>query len=108
VVLGPNEACGPGALKVQDIPDGATPHLPQTWPALPLLIDSPGYAPKLAGSEVTVPVPASVLGDAAEVGFDGVTAGLQVNASAHAPLLCVTEVLDVASSDLSLPGRITE
>jgi len=35
-----------------------------------------------------------------------VTAALQVNASVHAPLLCVTDVFDVASGDLSLPGKI--
>jgi hypothetical protein len=29
-----------------------------------------------------------------------------VNASVHAPLLCVSDVFKVASGDLSLPGRI--
>lgn len=43
-----------------------------------------------------------------EAGFDGVTAGLRVNASAHAPLLCVADVFDVASGDLSLPGRVNQ
>ena len=38
--------------------------------------------------------------------FDGVTAALQVNADVHAPLLCVTDVFDVASGDLSLPGEV--
>ena len=38
--------------------------------------------------------------------FDGVTAGLQVNANIHAPLLCVTDVFDIASGDLSLPGKL--
>ncbi len=38
------------------------------------------------------------------VAFDGVTAGLRVSASAHQPLLCVVNVFDVASGDLSLPG----
>jgi len=41
-------------------------------------------------------------------GFDGVTAGLRVNASAHAPLLCVTDVFDVASGNLSLPGKVNQ
>lgn len=45
VVLGPDEACGPDALKVIDIPDGTEPPLPETWPGLALLIDSPGYEP---------------------------------------------------------------
>lgn len=40
--------------------------------------------------------------------FDGVTAGLRVNANVHAPLLCVTDVFDVASGDLSLPGRVNQ
>jgi len=105
VVLGPDDACGKGALKVQDIPEGAKPRLPKTWPGVPLLIDSPGYAPRFKGNAVTVRVPfddVSVLKGAA---FDGVTAGLRVNASAHAPLLCVVNVFDVASGDLSLPGK---
>lgn len=108
VVLGPDEACGPGALKVQDIPEGATPQVPDTWPNLPIFIDSPGYVLELAGPEITIPVPASVLGEAADVSFDGVTAALRVNASVHAPLLCVTDVFDVASGDLSLPGRVAD
>jgi hypothetical protein len=48
----------------------------------------------------------AALGDVTGVKFDGVTAGLTVNASAHAPLLCVSDVFDVASGDLSLPGTI--
>lgn len=36
--------------------------------------------------------------------FDGVTAGLQVNERIHAFLLCVTNVDDIASGDLSLPS----
>ncbi len=36
--------------------------------------------------------------------YYGVTAALRVNANIHAPLLCVTDVFDVASGDLSLPG----
>ena len=40
--------------------------------------------------------------------YDGVTAGLRVNADLHAPLLCVVDVFDVASGDLSLPGRTNQ
>ena len=40
------------------------------------------------------------LTDAAEL-----LAALRVNASVHDPLLCVTNVFDVASGDLSLPGE---
>lgn len=104
VVLAPDDACGKGALKVKDIPEGSKPALPKTWPGVPLLIDSPGYAPRFAGDTVTVRVPFDDVSALKGVGFDGVTAGLRVNASAHAPLLCVVNVFDVASGDLSLPG----
>lgn len=105
VVLGPDDACGKGALKVKDIPEGSKPKLPKTWPGVPLLIDSPGYAPKFSGNTVTVRVPFDDVSALKGVAFDGVTAGLRVNASAHAPLLCVVNVFDVASGDLSLPGN---
>ena len=103
VVLTPSEACGPGALSVRDIPEDESPALPKTWPGLPLFIDSPGYAPVLDGATVAVTV--TLPGAPAELGFDGVTSALRVNANLHAPLLCVTDVFDVASGDLSLPGR---
>ncbi|WP_035052307.1 hypothetical protein [Andreprevotia chitinilytica] len=105
VVLGPDEACGKGALKVKDIPAGSTPKLPKTWPGVPLLIDSPGYAPKFDHHVVSVRVPFDNVNNLAGVAFDGVTAGLRINASAHEPLLCVANVFDVASGDLSLPGK---
>ncbi len=104
VVLGPDDQCGQGALKVIDIPEGHSPRLPKTWPGLPLLIDSPGWQPLLTGSSVTVSVPFDDVTVVAASSFDGVTAGLRVNANVHAPLLCVVNVFDVASGDLSLPG----
>ena len=94
-----------GALKVIDIPEGASPRLPVTWPGLPLLIDSPGWQPILTDEAVEIRVPFADIGVVEAAGFDGVTAGLRVNANVHAPLLCVTDVFDVASGDLSLPGR---
>lgn len=106
VVLVPDEACGKGALKVRDIPEGAKPKLPPTWPGIPILIDSPNITPRIAGKQVSVRVPAAALGDTAGVKFDGVTSGLRVNASVHSPLLCVADVFDIASGDLSLPGRV--
>lgn len=106
VVLVPDEACGPGALKVRDIPAGTTPRVPETWPNVPLLIDSPEYPTTLGGDLVTVRVPAAVIGAPAGVRFDGVTSALLVNANLHAPLLCISDVFDVASGDLSLPGRV--
>ncbi len=105
VVLAPDDACGKGALKVKDIPEGAKPKLPKTWPGVPLLIDSPGYAPKFVKNTVTLRVPFDDVSTLKGVAFDGVTAGLRVNASAHQPLLCVVNVFDVASGDLSLPGK---
>lgn len=108
VVLGPDEACGPGALKVRDIPEGTSPALPPTWPGLPILIDSPGWSPVFSGDTVSVRVPFADIGAVEAAGFDGVTAALQVDANIHAPLLCVTDVFDVASGDLSLPGTVNE
>lgn len=105
VVLGPDESCGPSGLKVIDIPEGETPRLPKTWPNLPILIDSPGHVPVLDGSTVQVRVPFEDIGVVEAAQFDGVVAGLRVNANLHAPLLCVTDVLDIASGDLSLPGQ---
>ena len=108
VVLGPDEACGDGALKVIDIPEGAKPRLPKTWPGLPLLIDSPGFEPALDGQTVELRVPADGIPTVANARYDGVTAGLRVNANVHAPLLCVADVFDVASGDLSLPGKVAD
>ncbi len=105
VVLVPDEACGPGALKVRDIPEGATPVLPKTWPGLPILIDSPGFAPAIDGARVELRVPLAAVGGQRGISYDGVTAALRVNASMHDPLLCVADVFDVASGDLSLPGE---
>ncbi len=107
VVLVPDEVCGKGALKVQDIPEGSKPRLPKTWPGVPLLIDSPGYAPRFTGPSVSVRVPFDDAGRVLDQAFDGVTAGLRINASAHSPLLCVVNVFDVQSGDLSLPQRVT-
>ena len=106
VVLTPTETCGPGALAVKDIPEGTNPKLPATWPGLPLLLDSPGYTPLFDGPEVkvTVALPQGV--DVSNVSYDGVTSALRVNENIHAPLFCVTDVFDVASGDLSLPGEL--
>ena len=106
VVLTPTEACGEGALGVRDIPEGATPAMPATWPGLPIFIDSPGYSPVFDGPEIAITVPFSDPAVLEGSRYDGVTSALRVNASVHAPLLCVTDVFDVASGDLSLPGEI--
>ncbi|WP_448659092.1 hypothetical protein ACPVPU_01200 [Sphingomonas sp. CJ99] len=106
VVLVPDDACGKGSLKVKDIPEGTTPKVPATWPKVPLLIDSPTYPTSLETDMVEVKVPAAVIGATAGVRFDGVTSALKVNANLHAPLLCISNVFDVASGDLSLPGRL--
>ena len=105
VVLAPTGACGPNALAVKDIPEGSSPNLPATWPGLPILIDSPGFTPVFTGSEITINAAAQA-GVADGAGYDGVTAALKVNQNIHAPLLCVTDVFDIASGDLSLPGEV--
>ena len=106
VVLQPDEACGKGALKVVDIPEGAKPRLPKTWPGLPLLIDSPGWAPSFKRNTLEVRVPFDDIGAVEAAGFDAVTSALRVNASMHNPLLCISDVFKVASGNLSLPGKV--
>ena len=105
VVLKPNAECGPDALAVVDIPKGQKPRLPKTWPGLPILIDSPGWNPVLDEHVVEVKVPFDDIGIVDAGRFDGVTAGLRVNESVHAPLLCVVDVFKIASGDLALPGK---
>lgn len=107
VVLTPDAACGAGALKVRDIPAGATPKVPATWPGLPIYLDSPGYEPEISGNQIRVAVPLKELGFPADFQFDGVTAALRVNGSVHSPLLCVVDLFDIASGKLTLPGRVT-
>ncbi len=107
VVLVPDERCGKGALKVQDIAENSKPKLPASWPGLPILLDSPGYRPALTEHGIEVRVPNTALGSASSFNFDGVTANLRVNENAVNPLLCVVKVLDVASGKLSLPGQVS-
>ncbi len=106
MVLAQDKACG-GGLKVVDVPNGAKPKVPTTWPNVPLLFDSPEYPTTFKGDAVAVAIPLSVLGEIKGASFDGVTAGLKVNAKLHAPLLCVDNVFKVASGNLSLPGKVT-
>jgi len=106
VVLTPTEECGPGALGVRDIPEGETPAMPATWPGLPIFIDSPGFTPLFDGPEVKINVSFKDAEAIVGASYDGVTSALKVNANVHAPLLCVVDVFDVASGDLSLPGKV--
>lgn len=108
VILKPNEKCGVGALGVVDIPKGSQPRLPKTWPGLPILLDSPGWNPAFNSETVEVKVPFDHARQIEQIKFDGVTAGLRVNQSVHAPLLCVVNVMDIASGDLSLPGEVNQ
>src|SRR5690606_1155618 len=87
VVLVEDTECGPAALKVRDIPEGETPTLPETWPELPLLIDSPNYSLSLEGSAITVAVPRQAIAGEENFKYDGVAAGLQINANLPSPLL---------------------
>ena len=108
VVLKPDDACGKGALKVVDIPEGAKPNLPKTWPGLPILIDSPAWSPVFKEGTLEVKVPFDDIGVVTEANFDGVTSGLRVNASVHSPLLCVVDVFKVASGNLKMPGKVNK
>ncbi len=101
VVLVEEAACGAG-LKVRDVSPGVD-LLPATAPYLPIALDSPGMSPVLDDKLARITVPVSESENAA---FDAVTAELQVNVDGKVPLLCVTGVHDVASGDLSLPGRV--
>jgi len=101
VVLVKDDACGAG-LKVRDVSPGVD-LLPATAPYLPIALDSPGMSPILDGRMAIITVPVS---DSENVSFDAVTAELQINENAEAPLLCVSGVHDIASGDLSLPGRV--
>ena len=101
VVLVEDAACGAG-LKVRDVSPGVD-LLPATAPYFPIALDSPGMSPILDGRNARITVPVS---DTESTAFDAVTAELQVNTTGEAPLLCVTGVHDVASGDLSLPGRV--
>ena len=105
VVLAEDKACG-GGLKVIDIPEGTKPKVPETWPGVPLLIDSPEYPTTFKGDTVDVEIPLLLIGGLAGASYDGVTAGLKVNGNLHAPLLCVDNVFKVASGNLSLPGKV--
>ncbi|MEM7023998.1 MAG: hypothetical protein AAF637_15615 [Pseudomonadota bacterium] len=108
VVLEPDEACGPSALKVIDIPEGTKPRLPKTWPGLPILLDSPGWQPSIAADTVEIAVAFDEIAVIEEAAFDGVTAGLRVHKNLHAPFFCVVDVFDIASGDLSLPGKVNQ
>jgi hypothetical protein len=101
VVLVEDTACGAG-LKVRDVSPGVD-LLPATAPYLPIALDSPGMSPILDGRTARITVP---LSHSEDVSFDAVTAELQINENAQAPLLCVTGVHDIASGDLSLTGRV--
>ncbi|MGA6107015.1 hypothetical protein ABS648_14105 [Pseudomonas solani] len=104
VVLTKEASCGPSGLKVRDIPEGAKPKLPATWPGAPIYIDSPGYDLSVKQDAARIRVPLAAVGFPKNFNYDGVTAALQVNADLHDPLLCVSSVWDVASGNLSLPA----
>jgi len=106
VVLTKTKECGASGLKVRDIKKGEVFDLPKTWPNLPILIDSPGWHPAFTKTSIEIRVPFEKAAKLTGISFDGVTSALRVNANAHVPLLCVSGVFDVASGNLSLPGRI--
>ena len=108
VVLTPNEACGAGALAVRDIEEGSSPAMPATWPGFPFYLDSPGFTPVFDGAEITINVVLAHdnISSLKGVNYDSATTALRVNADFHAPYVCVVDVFDVASGNLSLPGEV--
>jgi hypothetical protein len=103
VVLVPDETCGTAGLKVADISPAEDIVMPATAPGLPILLDSPDVGVDLEGHGIALEVEAGPVDGAS---FDGVTATLTVDTTPDTPLLCVTGIFDVASGDLSLPGRL--
>jgi len=91
-------------LTVRDVSPGQD-LLPATAPGLPIALDSPGMSPSLSKNVARVTVPVGVTED---VMFDAVTAQLQVHSEGGKPMLCLTGTTDIASGDLSLPGRVME
>jgi len=76
VVLQPNEQCGKGALGVVDIPKGTKPNLPNTWPGLPILLDSPGWDPVFNDDSLEVRVAFDHPEDVIAANYDGVPLSL--------------------------------
>lgn len=107
VVLAPHADCPEGGLSVVDIPEGQNPPLPSTWPGLPLLIDSPAWQPVFSDESLDIQVAFDRTVNLDNISFDAVTAGLRVNQSVHAPLLCVVDVFDTAGG-LTLPGKANQ
>lgn len=107
VVLTKDASCAAG-LKVRDISPGEDLAVPSTAPGLPLMLDSPGYSPLAKGARLSVNGAVRDGKEAIGAGFDAVTSKLQVNKDGKAPLLCVTEVMDIASGKLDLSGKIVE
>jgi len=106
VVLAKEPACGPAGLKVRDISPGE--DLPASAPGLPLALDSPGYTPLLKDNVLTVNGTTREPKASIGAGFDAVTAKLRVHPEGKTPLLCITEVMDIASGKLDLSGKIVE
>ena len=106
VVLTQDDSCGQGGLKIRDIPEGSSPKMPATWPELPIYIDSPGYDWALHNGEALIRVPLKEVGLSKDFKFDAVTSVLKINENVHAPLACISNVWDIASGDLSLPGTV--
>ena len=73
---------------------------------LPVLLDSPGYSPRVAGNTIEVRVPFADLAVLRGARFDGFTAELRLGSPGAVPLLCVAPPVDSASGNLSLPGLV--
>jgi hypothetical protein len=62
--------------------------------------------PRFDGGELAVRVPSAEPAAHTGAAFDAVPAALEVDPALEAPWLRVTAVHDVASGELSLPGRV--
>jgi hypothetical protein len=100
------EGCGKNLFRITDIPAGAKPSLPKTWPGLPILIDSPGYEAKFHSTDLSVRVPFANAASLKGVAFDGMTMAFRVKFGDNQPYLCSTDVYDVVSGDLVFKGKI--
>ncbi len=73
---------------------------------MPILLDSPEWNPTFNAETVEVRILFDEIGIVKNATFDGVTAGLRVNQSAHTPLLSIVDVMNIVSGDLSLTGKV--
>lgn len=109
VVLGEDKRV-PGGLAVKQFKKGDdSVTLPPTNPAMPMYMDSPGFAIVAKGNTISALVPTYRISGQSTFQYDGVAAYMQVNTSnEELPMLGVYNVYSVASGDLSLPYQVKQ